>query len=95
MLDFLTELKFLANHCNHSNIIRLIGVAENYTSKTLCIVTEVCSGGNLATFIEKQDISFKEKVSLLRGIASGMSYLHSNQIVHRDLKCENVLLDSS
>ncbi len=61
----------------------------------MCLITELCSGGTLASFVETHDISFEHKVSLLKGIASGMSYLHANNIVHRDLKSENVLLDQS
>ncbi|KAI9206257.1 kinase-like domain-containing protein [Polychytrium aggregatum] len=39
--------------------------------------------------------SVEEKLRLLYQVAAGMSYLHGNNIVHGDLKAENILLDSS
>ncbi len=93
--SFISEANFLAQHSHHSNIIRFIGVAEDKADHKICLLTELCTGGNLSEYIlkNKQSIPFDTKIQLLYGIASGMYYLHAHNIVHRDLKCENVLLD--
>ncbi len=91
--DFKNELAFLKNNSQHRNIIRYFGMYENSTSYGL--VMEYCPNGTLAHYISTYSLSFEEKIQILSGIASGMQYLHFYNIAHRDLKCENILLDSS
>ena len=38
-------------------------------------------------------LSLKERITILLQIARGMSFLHSKGVIHRDLKCENILMD--
>ena len=58
-------------------------------------VMELASGGDLLEFIKKHECV---KENLARGIFSqivaAVAYCHDNGVIHRDLKCENVLLDS-
>lgn len=57
------------------------------------LITELCEAGELAKWIKKQG-PIPENISkiIMRQIVDAISYLHKNDIVHRDLKLENILL---
>lgn len=78
---------------NHPSIVKLYEVIE--TEKTLYLVMEYISGGEVFEFLVKNG-RMKENVARqkFRQIVSAVQYLHSKNIIHRDLKAENLLLDS-
>lgn len=60
------------------------------------IVMEFCSGGDLYDHVEQQTnnrLSEEETLKIIYQVASGLSFLHANNVAHRDLSLENVLLD--
>lgn len=59
-----------------------------------CIVMEYCAGGDLFSYIEKEDFKLTEQcgASIIRKISSAVYFLHEYGIIHRDLKPENILL---
>lgn len=59
-----------------------------------CILMEYIDGENLITYIKKKSfLSEIEAKEIFRQIALGIMHLHSKGIVHRDIKCENILID--
>jgi len=55
---------------------------------------EEATGGNMLSVIQKQKrISEKQAAVWYRQILDAIDYCHQRGIVHRDLKCENLLLD--
>lgn len=73
---------------------------DGYTSlpsRACCVLVEFVTGGNLKSYLyknRKKKLAFKVVVQLALDLARGLSYLHSKKIVHRDVKAENMLLDS-
>lgn len=76
---------------SHPNVIRLVD--ETKTQEFHCLFFEYCNGGNL---MKLRDIAETMSEGVVRSIAlqllSGIRYLHSLNIAHRDIKAENILL---
>ncbi|EDR25790.1 serine-threonine protein kinase, putative [Entamoeba dispar SAW760] len=73
-------------------IVNFIGSVVTYD--TLCLVTEFCPLGSLRKFMKTNPMSDFLKIRFCQDIARGMEYLHENDILHRDLKTDNVLVYS-
>ncbi|TPX36528.1 hypothetical protein SmJEL517_g01373 [Synchytrium microbalum] len=78
----------------HPNIVGFIEAFE--TSSHLVLVLEYISGyGELYDYIVDGKCSVARARDLFYELASAVAYLHSKNICHRDIKLENVLVDSS
>ena len=92
----LNEIRLLAS-LNHPNIIGYKDSFYDNPSRTLNIVMEFADGGDLAKKIDynkKHHCLFNENIiwEYLIQLLNGIDYLHSQQIMHRDLKCANIFV---
>lgn len=92
--NFLKEVAVLRS-LHHRNVLRFIGVL--YKEKKLHLITEFISGGTLASLLHgpskpEAPLSWTERIHFARDISMGMSYLHSMNIIHRDLNSHNCLV---
>ncbi|XP_004696960.1 serine/threonine-protein kinase SIK1 [Echinops telfairi] len=79
---------------NHPHIIKLYQVME--TKDMLYIVTEFAKNGEMFDYLTSNGhLSEEEARKKFWQILSAVEYCHSHHIVHRDLKTENLLLDSN
>uniref|UniRef100_A0A4W5JT08 MAP/microtubule affinity-regulating kinase 3 n=1 Tax=Hucho hucho TaxID=62062 RepID=A0A4W5JT08_9TELE len=78
---------------NHPNIVQLFEVIE--TDNTLYLIMEYASGGEVFDYLVSHGrMKEKEARAKFRQIVSAVHYCHLKNIVHRDLKAENLLLDA-
>lgn len=79
---------------DHPNIIRLFETFED--RRYLHLVMELCTGGDICERLLSQGTySESEASKIMNQLLSAVNYLHSNKVVHRDLKAENFLYESS
>ncbi|KAL3845361.1 hypothetical protein ACJIZ3_002764 [Penstemon smallii] len=92
--EFAQEV-YISRKIRHKNVVQFIGACTR--PPLLCIVTEFMSGGSVYDFLHKQKGVFKLPAILKVAIdvSKGMSYLHQNHIIHRDLKAANLLMDEN
>ncbi|KZS06503.1 Uncharacterized protein APZ42_030023 [Daphnia magna] len=78
---------------NHLNVVKLLDVADSADNRFTHLVLELC-GGTLADYCEKKysgpELPPDELV--LYQIANGLHYIHSRNLVHRDIKPDNILI---
>ncbi len=83
----------LQRKLHHQNIIQQYSILD--TEKSIYIITEYCSGGELFDYIvSKRRLQEVEACRIYQQLINGLEYLHKQKICHRDLKPENLLFDS-
>jgi calcium-dependent protein kinase len=79
---------------DHPHIARLEAVYEEIDR--LLLVMEVCKGGDILSWIDRHGSFSEAKAAvLIHQMLLSVNYLHSQNIVHRDLKLDNFLFESS
>ncbi|XP_018441113.1 serine/threonine-protein kinase STY8 isoform X1 [Raphanus sativus] len=93
MLREFSQEVYIMRKIRHKNIVQFLGACT--LSPTLCIVTEFMARGSIYDFLHKQKFAFKLQTLLkvALDVAKGVCYLHQNNIIHRDLKTANLLMD--
>ena len=86
------EVLTLGSVRTHENITTLYGVVQH--RHTIGIVMEYAPDGSLYDYLHTKGLkpSLEQSVEWATQVARGMKHLHDNDIVHRDLKSQNILL---
>ncbi|XP_006660922.2 serine/threonine-protein kinase STY46-like [Oryza brachyantha] len=92
--EFAQEV-YIMRKVRHKNVVQFIGACTK--PPNLCIVTEYMSGGSVHDYLHKHKGVFKlpALLGVSVDVSKGMSYLHQNNIIHRDLKTANLLMDEN
>ncbi|WMV57240.1 hypothetical protein MTR67_050625 [Solanum verrucosum] len=93
--SFAAEIQILG-HIRHRNIVKLLGYCSNKSVKLL--LYNYISNGNLQQLLQSnRNLDWEIRYKIAVGSAQGLAYLHHDcvpAILHRDVKCNNILLDS-
>ncbi|KAL5195634.1 Serine/threonine-protein kinase EDR1 [Glycine soja] len=92
--DFWREAQILST-LHHPNVVAFYGVVPDGPGGTLATVTEYMVHGSLRNVLTKKDrvLDRRKRLLIAMDAAFGMEYLHLKNIVHFDLKCDNLLVN--
>ncbi|XLT88865.1 hypothetical protein HN873_010618 [Arachis hypogaea] len=83
----------LLSRFQHENIVRYFGTQEDQSS--LYIFLELVPKGSLLSLYQKYSLNDSHVSAYTRQILHGLKYLHNQNVIHRDIKCANILVDVS
>ncbi|XP_058097220.1 mitogen-activated protein kinase kinase kinase 1-like [Magnolia sinica] len=83
----------LLSQFEHENIVQYLGTDKEEAK--LYIFLELVTQGSLARLYEKYHLRDSQVSAYTRQILSGLKYLHDRNVMHRDIKCANILVDAS
>jgi len=92
--EFVNEAK-LCSSLKHPNIVQFLGICID--DGTISLIYELMDNGSLTDVIRQGKLDLNLKLKILQQVASAMADLHERDppILHRDLKSDNILLDSN
>ena len=90
--DFEREASIMAQ-CHFPHVVRLYGIVAE--SQHYALVMEYVNQGSLHDVLHQKDtqLPWERRWEIAIGIAKGLAYLHGRNILHRDLKSMNILLN--
>ena len=95
--EFAAELELMAQMQPHANVLMYLGITE-LANGDLAVVIEYCSKGSLLNALygdKPRHLSSSQQLRIAHGAACGLSHLHDQGIVHRDIAARNVLLHTN
>ncbi|PAV22156.1 kinase [Pyrrhoderma noxium] len=78
----------------HPNINGILDVVVNENAGWVHIFLELCTGGDLFSYISRHKLGEAEAKFISYQLFKGVEYLHNRSVSHRDLKPENILIHS-
>jgi len=83
--DLKTEAMILSQ-CDHPNIVKLFEVTK--VDGRMSLVLELCDGGSV---LDRLPYKESQASSIVRQVCSAVAYMHSKNMMHRDVECSNIL----
>lgn len=83
----------LLSQFEHENIVQYYGTDKEESK--LYIFLELVTQGSLASLYQKYRLRDTQVSAYTRQILNGLQYLHERNVVHRDIKCANILVHAS
>lgn len=88
--NLLSEIEIMKT-IDHRNVVKFLGKEES--ERHIYLVLEYCAGGDLSQLIRRIGrLSEAMALRFTKQLAAGLKYLRDRQLIHRDLKPQNLLL---
>ncbi|KAK1564754.1 hypothetical protein Q3G72_010861 [Acer saccharum] len=90
--EFKSEVQVLSK-ARHENVVMLLGSCSEGNQRLL--VYEFVCNGSLNQHLSKytrRPLSWEKRIKIAMGAAKGLQYLHENNIIHRDMRPNNILV---
>ncbi|KAK0403108.1 hypothetical protein QR680_016720 [Steinernema hermaphroditum] len=87
--EIMREARLMRNF-DHPNVVKCYGVAAG--QEPLMVVMELVNNGSLDSYLQKANLNPTQKMELCLGAAWGIEYMHSKNVLHRDIAARNCLV---
>jgi len=90
--EFMEEAQLMLRLRPHDNVVLFLGVCKD----PFCVVLKYYAMGSLYRYLKSEEpMKWGLQLKIMKGIAAGISHLHEEKIIHRDLASRNILLSAS
>ena len=75
---------------DHDNIVKIFDICQE--DQVLFLFMTYCPLGDLSKYFRSNELNLGEKIDIMEQVANGIVYLHSKNVIHRDIKPDNILI---